>query len=177
MSDVILVKRAISGDKSAFCQLVEEYKEDLYRIAYSYVKNQHDALDIVGETVYKAFTSINTLKNPAYVKTWFTRILINCAINHLNKSKKIVYLDEDPSICWREEIDYSLHNEEQFDLHKALDDLDFKHKTIVILKYFEDLTLEQIAEVMDWPVSTVKTYLYRALRKLNVRLKEGMTLE
>jgi RNA polymerase sigma-70 factor, ECF subfamily len=168
------VKKAISGDEGAFCQLVEERKEKLYRTAYSYVKNREDALDIVSETVYKAYISISKLKNPAYFHTWFTRILINCAINHLHKSKKIIHMDKPDSLKWQKEDNLSYHKEEMLDLYYAMEKLDQKHKTVIILKYFQDLTLEEIARVLQWPVGTVKTYLHRALKTLNLGLKEGV---
>jgi RNA polymerase sigma-70 factor, ECF subfamily len=90
MDTAELVRMAQKGNHQAFCQLVDEKKESLYRIAYSYVKNKEDALDIVSETVYKALISIERLKNPQHFHTWFTRILINCAINHIQKNKKLV---------------------------------------------------------------------------------------
>lgn len=175
--NISIVKKAIKGDDTAFCQLIEERKEQSYRIAFGYVKNKEDALDIVGETVYKAFTSIKKLKHPQYFNTWFIKILINCAIDHLNKAKKIIYIDQEDTLenLKQQNNAAAYYDEDAIDLYAALDKLDEKHKTVVILKYFKDLTIEEIARVLEWPTGTVKTYLYRALKNLNLTLKEGDT--
>jgi len=81
-------------DEKAFEDLVKKEKEKLYRIAFLYVKNENDALDIVQETIYKAFTSIETLREVKYFSTWITRILINNALDFLKKQKKILLSDE-----------------------------------------------------------------------------------
>ncbi len=89
------VKRAINGDEKAFIELIEKQREKLYRVAYAYVKNEEDALDIVQETVYKAYISIDTLRKPKYFNTWLTKILINISLATLKKNKNIIYLDEE----------------------------------------------------------------------------------
>ena len=73
-------------------ELIHTYKEKFYRIAYSYVKNEQDALDVIQESVYKAYCSLDKLKSPEYFKTWFTRILINKAIDQIRFKKRIVPL-------------------------------------------------------------------------------------
>ncbi|GAA0719592.1 sigma-70 family RNA polymerase sigma factor [Clostridium malenominatum] len=165
-----LVNKTIDGDKESFNMLIQGRKEHIYKIAYSYVNNVDDALDIVQDVIYKALTSIESLKNPQYFNTWLTRITINCAINHLRKSKKIVYVDE--SNIKDIGID-STNREEIMDLRRELQKLDVKYKTVIILKYFEDMTLNEISQVLDLPINTVKTHLYRALEKLKINLKEA----
>ena len=90
-----LVPKAIKGDTESFTPLLSIKKENLYRIAYRYVHNEQDALDIIGEAVYKAYISISKLKHPEYFNTWLIRIVINCSINFINKSKKALYLDNE----------------------------------------------------------------------------------
>lgn len=163
-----VLNKAVEGDEESFLLLIEQNKDRVYKIAYSYVKNQQDALDIVQETVYKAFMSIHQVKKAHHFNTWLIKIIINCSIDHLRKSKKLVYMAKE-----FEDRTAELDNTEKFiDLHMALDKLDVKHKTVVILRYFEDLTLQDIANVLEWPVSTVKTYLYRALKILKIDLEE-----
>ncbi len=171
MDTVELVKKAKKGDEDAFYRLVESRKENIYKIAYSYVKNKEDALDIVSEAIYKAFTSIKGLKQPKYFNTWFTRILINCAINQTKKNKKILPLDN--SIIEEQGIrDVGISREESMDLYSAIDILEEKQKTIVILKYFEGFTLTEIAEILKCPLGTVKTRLNKALKDLRAKLGE-----
>lgn len=163
----VLVKKARSGDDNAFYELIQQRKELLYRTAYSYVKNREEALDIVGDTVYRAYKSIKRLKDPVLFNTWLTRILINCSLDYMKKQKRIVLTEEteDTPVPAQD-------SPENIDLYRAVDQLDNKCRTVVILKYFHDLTLGQVAEVMDCPQGTVKTYLHRALKTLRVELKE-----
>jgi len=162
-----LVKKARSGDDNAFYELIQMRKELLYRTAFAYVKNQEDALDIVSETVYKAYRSIKKLKEPAFFNTWLTRILINCSLDVMKKQSKVVPLEETAAIPVQTE-----DATEALDLHSAIDLLEPKSRTVVILKYFHDLTISQIAEVMECPQGTIKTYLHRALKNLRLELKE-----
>ena len=161
--------KAKKGDDNAFYELISERKEMLYKTAFTYVKNKEDALDILNETVYRAFISIKRLKEPEFFNTWLTRILINCALDTLRKDKKVLQLDEQAGIA---NLSSNLAQEDVFDLNIAVDSLKEKYKTIVILKYFQDMTLAEISEVMQCPLGTVKTNLYKALKELKINLEE-----
>jgi RNA polymerase sigma-70 factor, ECF subfamily len=87
-----LVKKAQKGDDKAFMKLFQQYEEDIYRMAYVYLKNESDALDVVQEVAYRSFKKIDTLKNPNYLKTWLIRIAITCSIDLIRKNKKVVQL-------------------------------------------------------------------------------------
>ena len=87
-----LVRKAQKGDDEAFLKLFQTYEEELYRIAYLYVKNKEDALDVIQETAYRSFKNLNSLKNVEYFKTWLTKITINCAIDYIRKNKKVIQL-------------------------------------------------------------------------------------
>lgn len=163
----ILVKKARSGDDDAFSQLIQMRKELLYRTAFTYVRTQQDALDIVSETVYKGYRSIHKLKDPALFNTWLTRILINSSLDFLKKQSKVVPLNETVELS-SQSSDWA----ESMDLHRAVDQLDSKCRTVVILKYFHDMTISQIAEVLQCPQGTVKSSLHRALKNLRLELKE-----
>ena len=90
-----LVRKAQKGNAKAYLKLFQQYEEDIYRMAYVYVKNQDDSLDIVQEVAYQSFKKISTLKNPEYFKTWLMKITINCALNLINKNKKVIQLNPD----------------------------------------------------------------------------------
>ncbi|MGL5753208.1 MAG: sigma-70 family RNA polymerase sigma factor [Paraclostridium sp.] len=157
------IKRAIKGDEKSFIEIIDDIKDKLYAIAYSYVKNEQDALDIVQETVYKAYISIDTLKNPRYFNTWITRILINISINTINKNKKVSYIEE---YKIAETIEVDIDIDQKLDISNALDELEEKHKNVIKLKYFEDLTLNEISNKLDIPIGTAKTYLNKGLNRL-----------
>ncbi|WP_353095199.1 sigma-70 family RNA polymerase sigma factor [Tissierella praeacuta] len=169
-----LVLKAIKGDDESFGILVNSKKENLYRIAYSYVHNEQDALDIVGDAVYKAYIGIGKLKQPEYFNTWLVRIVINCSINFINKSKKVLYLDNEII----ENVHYKNNDVlENIDLEEALEKLDYNYKAVVVLRYSQDLKLKEIAEILNLPLSTVKTRLYKAIEILKIELKEGEEFE
>ncbi|WP_307786898.1 sigma-70 family RNA polymerase sigma factor [Pseudogracilibacillus auburnensis] len=163
-----LVKKAQKGDEKAYITLFQQYEADIYRMAFVYVKNQEDALEIVQETAYKSFTEIKTLKNPEYFKTWLIRIAINTALSHLSKGKKVVHLRPEYAETFStNEKDVSL----QITLQDLIERLNETEKSVVLLKYYEDHTMKEIASILDMPLGTVKTTLYRSLDKLRVQMK------
>lgn len=163
-----LVNESKKGSDQAFEDLINIYKEYLYKMAFIYTKNEHDALDIYQETVYKAYLNIGKLKDSSYFKTWITRILINnvnMKNRHVNRFKDVEVED------YIGEIEYS-SIEEKIDLYDAIDVLEEKYKTPIILQYFHDLTISQISKIMDCNENTVKSYIRRGKKKLYDLLKE-----
>lgn len=154
-------------DKKLFLKLIVERKEILYKTAYMYVKNQHYALDILDEAIYKAYSSLNKIKEDQYFNTYITRILINTAIDFIRKNKRIVYMDE---IAFQ---DFSGKlQEEKLDLFNAVDKLAEMERTIIILKYFQDLKIKEISNILKISESSVKNHLHKALTNLRCDLKE-----
>lgn len=140
-------------------------REYYYRLAYSYVKNQEDALDIVQESICKALDSKSKIKNVDGIKTWFYRIVVNCSIDFIRKNKRVLYV-EDSLLEINGEKKTDVY--EDLDLKNAIDKLPTINKTIVILRYFEDMKLEEIAEILDENINTVKTKLYKSLKILKL---------
>lgn len=154
-------------------QQVAEYainnRECLYRLAYSYVKNTEDALDIVQDSIYKAISSVDSLNELSYVKTWFYRIIVNTSLDLLRKQKKIVPVDDEVLST----LDLgAVDNYQNLDLKKSLDSLPSNYRSVIILRYFEDLKIQEVAEVVGENVNTVKTRLYKALETLKIRMEE-----
>ncbi|WP_026673391.1 sigma-70 family RNA polymerase sigma factor [Alkalihalobacterium bogoriense] len=162
------VKKAIKGNKKEFEFLINEEKEKLYRIAFLHVKNQTDALEIVQDTVYKAFVSIHKLQEPAQFTAWIKKILIHCALDFLKKKQKVIFISND-LLEWIP--DKAIEIDTQLDLMEAIDQLNGKYKSVIILKYYEDLPNKEIATIMDIPEGTVKSTLHRALQQLRVVLE------
>ncbi len=166
MKEEKLVKKAVKGNAGAFEELLILHSERLYRTAFLYAGNREDALDIVQETSCKAFLAVGQLKNEQYFLTWLTRILIHCAYDVLKKRKKelpVEKLVEQP--CSRED-----RVEENLDLMEAITLLKEQHRTAIILFYYHDLSISEIARCMDIPGNTVKTYLQRGRKELKNRL-------
>ncbi|MDR0434528.1 MAG: RNA polymerase sigma factor [Gracilibacteraceae bacterium] len=165
------VLRAMRGDGQSFYRIVEEKKQSVYRMAYSYARNEEDALDIVQDAVYKAYVSIGKLKNPEFFGTWFYRIALNCARDFVKKNRKVIAVADEVLVNIPDHDMYEAR-EESADLTRALETLGEKYKTVVLLRFFEELSLDEIAAVLKIPVSTVKTRLYRALEKLKINAEE-----
>lgn len=159
-----------NSNKALIEQIIMEKYDQYYRLAYSYVHNESDACDIVQTGAYKAIKNSHTLKKPEYAQTWIYRIMLNECFQHLRQPKVFSY----ETMQEQNELDlgYIENNYEDIDLQRAIDSLSDKDKAIVILKYFEDKTLEEIAEILDENISTVKSRLYRSMGKLRKVLSE-----
>lgn len=145
-----------------------ENREYYYRLAYSYVKNEADSLDIIQESIIKALTSIESLKEIEKVKSWFYKIVIRTSIDYIRKNKKYNDMIDISEIINNGKSDQY----KDLDLYKALDELDETYKTIIILRYFEDMKINDIADILDENPNTVKTRLYAGLKKLKIDIGE-----
>ncbi|KPU44817.1 RNA polymerase sigma factor SigV [Oxobacter pfennigii] len=153
--------------KNQLAEHVIEYREKYYRLAYSHVKNIDDAMDIVQESIYKAISTINTLKEPSYIRTWFYRIVVNTSLDFLRKQKRLKVVGEDVITYLDSGITDTYEN---IDLSIAIDTLPDICRSIIILRYFEDLKLSEIAEILNENINTVKTHLYKSLEKLRLEM-------
>ncbi|MBT9777523.1 sigma-70 family RNA polymerase sigma factor [Clostridium sp. MCC353] len=145
--------------------LLDNYQK-YYRLAYSYLKNENDALDAVQESAYRAIKDCRKMRQPEYLETWIYRIVMNVSIDLLRKKKRENLVDE---------IEESAYEPPDSGLEVAelLNVLEEKDRTVIILRFFEDMKLEDIAKVMEENINTVKSRLYRALKKLRVNLEPG----
>lgn len=155
--------------KKQIADYIISNKEKYYRLAYSYVKNTDDALDIMQESIYKAVAHIDSLQDINYINTWFYRIIVNTSIDFLRKQKKVIPVDNEILASFVSEINDEYEN---FDLQKAMDDLPEKYKSVVVLRYFEDLKIEEIAEILNENINTIKTRLYKALKLLRIKMDD-----
>ena len=119
--------------KKRIADYIISNKEKYYRVAYSYVKNADDALDIIQESIYKAVSQVDSLQDISYINTWFYRIIVNTSIDFLRKQKKVIPVDNEVLASFVSEINDKYEN---FDLQRAKDNLPEKFRTVVILRYF-----------------------------------------
>ncbi|OUQ11468.1 RNA polymerase subunit sigma-24 [Lachnoclostridium sp. An14] len=144
--------------------LLENY-DNYYRLAYSYVKTEQDALDVVQESAYKAIRDCGKVREEKYIGTWIYRIVVNTAMDVLRKQGREILMEENLP----EEAVHPSYD--SLELGEILERLDGKERAVIILRYFQDLKLEEIAEVLEENVNTVKARLYRTLKKLRVELE------
>ncbi|RDY28968.1 sigma-70 family RNA polymerase sigma factor [Romboutsia weinsteinii] len=171
MDDILKVQRAIKGDKEAFKELMKDNKQYLFKMAYLHTKYEEDAKDIFQESIMKAYKGIKNLKNPEYFKTWITRILINTANSYL---LKVGMVDLDENVENHQNNRYVVENnsEVKIDLYNAIDTLEEKYKNAIILRYYYDLKIDEIAEILEANPNTIKTYIRKALKDMKNLLKE-----
>ncbi|NKE06131.1 sigma-70 family RNA polymerase sigma factor [Mesobacillus selenatarsenatis] len=164
-----LIKKAQRGNAKAFLELFQQYEQDLYRMAYIYVKNENDALDVVQETAYKSFKSIKELKEPQYFKSWLIRIAISCSLDILRKRKKAVPLKPD----FEEFISGAVHEDLTLEitLRGLIEELREEEKSVILLRFYQGMTLKEVSETLDIPLGSSKTILYRGLEKLRKKWK------
>ncbi|WP_179295664.1 RNA polymerase sigma factor [Bacillus sp. FJAT-45350] len=168
MSIIQLVKKAQKGDDKAFLKIFQKYEQDIYRMAYVYVKNKHDALDVVQEVAYRSFAKIETLKNPEYFKTWLMKITISCSIDCIRKNQKVVQLKpEYEEFIPSESEDIPL----SISLQHLLESLNEDEKGVIILRFYKGYSFKEISELLNIPLGTAKTILYRSLEKLRKKAK------
>ena len=149
---------------------ITAHQTDHYRLAFSYVKNRDAALDVVQESIVKALTKIGSLREPAYLKTWFTRILLNESMNYYRRNRNLVPYDEVMADCPAPGPDPGL----RLDLYDAIDRLSPDEQAVIRLRFFQDLKLEEIAQATGANLNTVKTRLYKALKKLRALTGEEL---
>ena len=147
--------------------LLENYGR-YYRLAYQYVKNENDALDMVQESAYKAYRDCKKVREPEYLSTWIYRIVINTCLDYLKKISKEVPLESIEEPSYEEERYQKL---EKTELMPVLEILKESEREIVVLRFFEELKLEEISRVTGENVNTVKAKLYRALKKLKLEIE------
>ncbi|QDQ02720.1 sigma-70 family RNA polymerase sigma factor [Lysinibacillus fusiformis] len=166
---ISLVELAKDGDEQAFYQLIEQEQHKLYRMAYVYVQNENDAVEVFQQTVIRAYEGLPQLKEPHYFSTWLTRILINCCKTYIAK-KNAVHLVEPHTL---EDINSTspTYIEEELDLWQSLCELEEKYKTVLLLRFYQDHSVKEIAAILQSPEGTVKTHIRRGLQALRQQLK------
>lgn len=147
---------------------ITENQNAFYRLAYSYVQNREDALDVVQNAVCRALEHWGELRKKEALKTWFYRILVNESLMFIRERKKFA-LGEDSL----EKLSYE---EGQFhpqdDLYDCINKLDEETQTVIKLRFYEEFSLKEIARIMEMNLNTVKAKLYRGLRQLKIEIQE-----
>ncbi|OKZ60929.1 MAG: hypothetical protein BHV96_00730 [Clostridium sp. CAG:354_28_25] len=155
--------------KEILIEYIKDNQEKLYRIAFSYSKNEEAALDIVQEAITKALKNINKLREESYIKTWFYRILINEALQYIRKNKRILTCELE---AIENKVDCNADLAEGLDIYKYVQNLNEKLKTVIILRFFEDMKISEIARITKTNESTVKSRLYKGLKELKRLIEE-----
>jgi len=138
----------------------------LYRMAYSYLKDQDDALDAVQATACRALEHQGALRDSKAVRTWVTRILINICRDMLRQRQRLIYVSD-------EQLDQENYNPSLFDdtLKNRVEQLPFDLRVVIQLRFYNEMSLKEISAVTRCNLSTVKTRLYTGLKRLRIELE------
>lgn len=169
-----LVIKLQDGDKSAFEELFELYKVNSVKTAYLLTGNRALADDVVQETFVQCYLKIKDLKNPMQFKTWFFKILTRIAWRMNTKEKSAVPVENIFEVlpCSNDESieNNFIKKETSKKIMAAIDNLDYKQRTVVLLYYYKEFSVSEIAHIMCCFEGTVKSRLYAARRNLKKSL-------
>lgn len=182
-SDAELVSRARTGDFAAYEALVRQYRNDVFALAYHFVRNREEAWDLSQEVFIKAHRALKRFRGDASFKTWIMRITANQCKDFLKKRRiKTVSFDGSPQAANRPDAELNPRDRAEAHelgdaIHHAVDALPIKHRTAFVLREIEGLSYQEMAGVMNCSVGTVMSRLHHARRKLrNLLEKSGFAL-
>jgi RNA polymerase sigma-70 factor, ECF subfamily len=174
------IKQVKKGDQNAFAEIVELYKDKVYQLCFRMLGNPHEAEDIAQEAFIRAYINIHSYDSSKKFSTWLYRIATNLSIDRIRKKKPDYYLDaevaggEGLTLYSQVAADVALPEDEvqyvelQEIIQEEILKLPDKYRSVIVLKYIEELSLKEISEILDLPINTVKTRIHRgreALRK------------
>ncbi len=185
----VLIRRILSGDQDAFAQLVKTYETQVYNLCLRMVGNQEDAKDLAQESFIKAWRGLQFYKFESAFSTWLYRLTSNVCIDFLRKQKRrpvvsMTMQEEEETLTELEVPDSAplpeaqvLYLEQKQAIAAAMNQLEEEFRTVLTLRVIEDLPYEEIAEILDLKIGTVKSRLARARNKLKTLLEHGNILE
>lgn len=163
-----LIKAAQAGDRDALITLLREIEHHVYKTAYYILNNEQDALDAAQEALIRIYTKIGSYEEKAQFKTWVQRIVTNICIDKFRRNKPTVSIDEHEMVFeGRDNVEHDvMRSYTSEDVREAINQLPEHHRTVIVLRYIQDLSYNEIADCLDLPLNTVKSYLFRARQQL-----------
>ena len=169
-TDLAIIDRILSGDKSAYRELTSRHKDYAYTVAFRIVGNREDAQEIAQDAFMRAFRALDTFSRDAKFTTWFYRIVFNAAVGFKRKHRMLTQdVDETNHAALGTttgSADHYRHTERQHYIQQALQHLSADDVTMITLFYLKEFTLEEIAEITGIPANTAKVKLHRARKRL-----------
>jgi len=163
-----LIKAAQEGDRDALITLLREIEHHVYKTAYYILNNEQDALDAAQEALIRIYTKIGSYEEKAQFKTWVQRIVTNICIDKFRRSKPTVSIEEHEMVFeGHDDVEHEVMRAyTSKDVREAINQLPEHHRTVIVLRYIQDLSYNEIADCLDLPLNTVKSYLFRARQQL-----------
>ena len=179
LDDEALARQAQGGDAQAFAALVDRYQRGLVNLAYRLVGNWETALDLAQDTFVRAYQALNSFDSSRRFSPWLYRIATNRCYDYLRQQRRrqAVSLEEVKGEAWNiDESSNPVQQAEQHDLAQAIEEaiagLPPRYRTVVVLRYLEGMSYQDIAETLEMPLGTAKTHIYRARVSLRQTLSQ-----
>jgi len=185
--DKRLIKLALSGDEKAYESLLNKYRNLVFSIMLKMARNKQEAEDLTQEAFMKAFSSLATFNDEFAFSTWLMKIASNNCIDFLRKRKLRTYSIHEPVQYKDEKIEIDIpdrdptpektliQSERSRMIEETIQALPERYRYVIILRHKEEKSYEEIAEIMNLPLGTVKAQIFRAREILNKNLKEALS--
>lgn len=174
MNEILLISRARGGDRDAFGALVEQYRDNVYRLAYRMCGNAYDADEAAQEAFVAAWRALPNFRGDAKFSTWLYRLTTNAAIDVMRREKRHQTVGDGEMIEVADDADSPQETvertEQQEAVQEALATLSEEYREVLLLRYMEELDYAEIAEVLQLPSGTVKSRINRAKAALKAAL-------
>ena len=182
MSDDQLIARTLAGETEAFGVLVRRWESPIYGLSFRMLGRDEDARDVCQETFTSAYRNLRKFRGDSKFSSWLYRIALNACHSRLRRadngltqpletstSEGVTIEYSDPSV---EDVSEKLQRDQRANIiRRALHALPAEMRQVILMKEYEDLTFNEIAEILEIPVSTVKSRLYTGLRQMRARLE------
>lgn len=177
------IKQVLAGDQNAYGEIVELYKDKVFQLCYRMLGNRHEAEDMAQEAFIRAYVNIHTYHLDRKFSTWLFRIATNVCIDRIRKKKPDYYLDAEVAgteglTMYSQIASTELKPDEEVEqleightIQQEIMQLPEKYRSVILLKYIEELSLQEISEILDMPLGTVKTRIHRGREALRKRLR------
>jgi RNA polymerase sigma-70 factor (ECF subfamily) len=182
--DASLIAAALGGETAAFGQLVSRYQDRLYNSLLRVLSSSEDAADIVQDAFLQAYRKLESFRGGSQFYTWLYRIAFNLAMSHMRRGRKEGSLDQMKLQIGSEPVDGQpavdaglLQQERAESVHAALAELSDEHRQIVVLREIDGYSYEDIAEILELPVGTVRSRLFRARVEMRDLLSSRFRVE
>lgn len=175
-----LISECIAGHEDAIAVFVRQYETGVFRLALSIVGDQSDANEITQETFIAALRALPSYQEKQSLKAWLYKIALNQSRSHLRKRKVLERLRTTLILIFQLETqrqtlpeEAAIQNEKEAAVWNSLNQLDERHRMVVILRYFHELSIAEISEILSTSEGTIHSRLYSAREKLRIALKDS----
>jgi len=177
------IKQVLKGDQNAYGEIVELYKDKIFQLCYRMLGNRHEAEDVAQEAFIRAYINIQSFNQGKKFSSWIYRIATNLCIDRIRKKKPDYFLDAEvpgtEGLTMYSQVasdsilpeDKLVRMELQETVQKEISKLPEKYRVVIVLKYMEELSLNEISEILDIPLGTVKTRIHRGRETLRQQLR------